>query len=211
MRKNSPQYLLCPHATLSSSFVVQPHKSLLSVRYLEVVEKSSPRWASCMMFCIVFSHEESFSMRLLPGLFSFGTLIQLCVAPVGWLADFRNKPASVTASALTTTSTPSSSAATASASALAAQVINCSDITTNIEPSCWDTLGMNEWMFNWHFTTTTCNSGEIWANCFLRLSYGSGNYDCSRLGSLRCSGPALGGPPSTAQYFYGAYSIYGKS
>ena len=69
---------------------------------------------------------------------------------------------------------------------------------------------MNDWMFTWNFTTKTCEPGEIWATCFLRLAYGSAEYDCSTLGSLNCSAPRLGGPVTDAHVFYGAFNIYGK-
>ena len=90
---------------------------------------------------------------------------------------------------------------------------NCTDLSSNTGatyPSCWDTLGMNDWMFTWNFTTKTCEPGEIWATCFLRLAYGSAEYDCSTLGSLNCSAPRLGGPVTDAHVFYGAFNIYGK-
>lgn len=91
---------------------------------------------------------------------------------------------------------------------------NCTDAirktTGATYPSCWDTLQMNQWMFNWNFTTTSCEDGEIWSTCFLRLAYGSARYDCSRLGSLNCSEPQLGGSVTDARVFYGAFNIYGK-
>lgn len=90
---------------------------------------------------------------------------------------------------------------------------NCTDLSSSTGatyPSCWDSLQMNEWMFNWNFTTKTCEDGEIWSTCFLRLAYGSAGYDCSTLGSLNCSAPRLGGPVTDAHVFYGAFNIYGK-
>lgn len=90
---------------------------------------------------------------------------------------------------------------------------NCTDLSSSTGatyPSCWDTLQMNQWMFNWNLTTTACEVGEIWSTCFLRLAYGSAGYDCSTLGSLNCSAPRLGGLITDAHVFYGAYNIYGK-
>lgn len=90
---------------------------------------------------------------------------------------------------------------------------NCTDLSNSTGatyPSCWDSLGMNDWMFNWSFTVKTCESGEIWSTCFLRLAYGSAGYECSKLGSLNCSAPRFGGPVTDARVFYGAYNIYGK-
>lgn len=108
----------------------------------------------------------------------------------------RNKPQTLPATTATNSSSP-----------------NCTDLSSSTGatyPSCWDTLGMDEWMFNWSFTTKTCEPGEIWATCFLRLAYGSAKYDCSTLGSSKCSAPRLGGPVTDAHVFYGAFNIYGK-
>lgn len=69
---------------------------------------------------------------------------------------------------------------------------------------------MNEWMFNWNFTTKTCNRTEIWSNCFLREADGTAGNDCSKLGSVSCPAPALATQPIDAHTFYGAYNIYGE-
>ena len=89
---------------------------------------------------------------------------------------------------------------------------NCTDLsspTGAIYPSCWDGLGMTQYMSQWN-STEACNKGETWSACFLRLAYGSAKYDCSRLGSLNCTAPSFGGPVTDPQIFYGAYNIYGK-
>lgn len=131
--------------------------------------------------------------------------LRLSAAPGAGLPDYSNPqdnpktlPATVTATATTTSSSSTP---------------NCTDLSSSTGatyPSCWDTLQMNQWMFNWNFTTKTCEQGEIWSNCFLRLAYGSTGYDCSTLGSLNCSAPRLGGPVTDAHVFYGAFNIYGK-
>ena len=90
---------------------------------------------------------------------------------------------------------------------------NCTDlggITGATYPSCWNSLGMFEWMMEWNSSTTTCKPQEIWSSCFLRLAYGSAGYDCSTLGSLNCTAPRLGGPVTDPRIFYGAYNIYGR-
>lgn len=89
---------------------------------------------------------------------------------------------------------------------------NCTDLSNStgaVYPSCWDILGMDEWMFEWNSATMTCKGEEIWSTCFLRLAYGSAGYDCSTLGNLKCVAPQLGGPVTDARVFYGAFSIYG--
>ncbi|KAM0794009.1 hypothetical protein BDR22DRAFT_49925 [Usnea florida] len=88
---------------------------------------------------------------------------------------------------------------------------NCTDLsgtTGATYPSCWNSLGMFEWMMNWNSSTTTCKPQEIWSSCFLRLAYGSAGYDCSTLGSLNCTAPRFGGPVTDPHIFYGAYNIY---
>lgn len=90
---------------------------------------------------------------------------------------------------------------------------NCTDLSRSTgatHPSCWDTLGMNQYMQKWNYTAQACKKREIWSTCFLRLTYQKTGYDCSRLGSLNCTAPQLGGPITDPQIFYGAYNIYGK-
>ena len=87
---------------------------------------------------------------------------------------------------------------------------NLGSITGATYPSCWNSLGMFEWMMKWNTSTTTCKPQEIWSSCFLRLAYGSAGYDCSTLGSLNCTVPRLGGPVTDPHIFYGAYNIYGR-
>lgn len=137
-------------------------------------------------------------------------LFLLCLAPLrlsapgAGLPDHSDPPddTKTLTATITATSPTTSSSSTP----------NCTDVSSSTGatyPSCWDTLGMTQWMFNWNFTTTTCQPGEIWSTCFLRLAYGSAGYDCSTLGSLNCSAPRLGGPVTDAHVFYGAYNIYG--
>ena len=93
-------------------------------------------------------------------------------------------------------------------------VPNCTDLSSPsgaIYPSCWDALGMTQYMSQWNATAEACDKGEMWSTCFLRRAYGSAGYDCSRLGSLNCTAPHFGGPVTDPQVFYAAYNIYGIS
>ena len=85
-------------------------------------------------------------------------------------------------------------------------------ISTFPDPSCWDTLGMTDWMTNWNASTTVCQADEPWGTCFMRLTY-EGNrtasYDCDDLTRPKnCTQPVstnvVKGP---AEIFYGAYSV----
>ena len=90
---------------------------------------------------------------------------------------------------------------------------NCTDFSSStgaVYASCWDGLGMSQYMSQWNFTAEGCGKGETWSTCFLRLAYGSAGYDCSRLGSFNCTAPTFGGPVTDPQVFYGAYNIYSK-
>ena len=86
---------------------------------------------------------------------------------------------------------------------------DCGDVSSEMSASCWDTLGMNEWMYKWNTTTKLCSQDEIWSSCFLRLAFDEKGYDCSVLGSLYCEAPELGQTPKEAHAFYGAYNIWG--
>lgn len=134
------------------------------------------------------------------------SLLLLCLAPLLSSAapgagpistpNTQTKPQTLPATTATSSSSP-----------------NCTDLSSSTGgtyASCWDSLGMNDWMFNWIFTTKTCEPGEIWSTCFLRLAYGSAEYDCSTLGSLNCTAPRFGGPVTDARVFYGAFIIFGK-
>lgn len=103
----------------------------------------------------------------------------------------------------TSTSSPSATSAPTPA-------VNCTNVSTSIDPSCWDALEMNDWTFNWNFTNKTCNKTETWSNCFLREAFGTFRNDCSKLGSVSCPAPILGTPPYEAHVWYGVYNIYGE-
>ena len=92
------------------------------------------------------------------------------------------------------------------------------------DPSCWDTLEMEDWMTNWNTSTTICTAtqsvltpcqcriDEPWATCFMRLTYeGSrtASYACTDLTkSENCTPPVPGIiVPGPAEIFYGAYSV----
>lgn len=137
------------------------------------------------------------------GIRSTISLLLLCLAPLLLSAapgagplSYQSKPQTLPATTSTNTTSP-----------------NCTDLSSSTGatyPSCWDSLGMNDWMFTWSFRTETCEHEETWSTCFLRLAYGSAGYSCSTLGSLNCSAPRLGGPVTDTRVFYGAFNIYGK-
>ena len=90
---------------------------------------------------------------------------------------------------------------------------DCIDLNNGVYPSCWDALGMTEWMLTWNQTTTTCKEDEIWSKCYMRLATGSPRLDCSVVGSQACIAPetsTLGENYLDPHVIYGAYTIWGK-
>ena len=91
-------------------------------------------------------------------------------------------------------------------------------------PSCWDTLGMTDWMTDWNTSTTICTAtpkvltqcqcriDEPWATCFMRLTYErntTAGYVCTDLAKpTGCTVPVPANVgPGPAEIFYGAYSV----
>lgn len=92
------------------------------------------------------------------------------------------------------------------------------------DPSCWDTLGMTDWMTYWNTSTTICTAtqsaltpcqcqiNEPWATCFMRLTYqgnSTASYACTDLAKPEgCTEPVPGNVvPGPVEIFYGAYSV----
>lgn len=135
-----------------------------------------------------------------------GALLLLCLAPLQLSAAPGAGPPDYSSSQNNAQTLPTTTANSSSTP-------NCADLSAGTGatyPRCWDSLGMNQWVFNWNFTTKACELGEIWSTCFLRLAYRTPEYDCSTLGNSKCSAPRLGGPVTDAHVFYGAFNIYGK-
>ena len=92
------------------------------------------------------------------------------------------------------------------------------------DPSCWDTLGMTDWMKTWNATTVVCTAAqshlaacqcridEPWATCFMRLTYATNKtakYGCMDVTTPdNCTAPTPRNVvPGPAEIFYGAYSV----
>ena len=135
-------------------------------------------------------------------------LLLLCFAPLLAPAAPAAGPVFPTSLLGSGRTSPSSSSQSANSSAP-----NCTDLSSStgaVYASCWDGLGMSQYMSQWNSSAEACGKGETWSTCFLRRAYGSAGYDCSRLGSLNCTAPLFGGPITDPQIFYGAYNIYSK-
>ena len=63
------------------------------------------------------------------------------------------------------------------------QLVDCNDLSTTADPSCWGILDVGTYITtNWTATARTCNDttddatccaqDELWANCFIRLAMG---------------------------------------
>ena len=91
------------------------------------------------------------------------------------------------------------------------QQINCKDPSTGLDSSCWNNLQLTSWLKNWN-QTTTCNKGEIWTNCFIRLANKNPGTDCSVIGGNGCGPPSNNLPVSPSiepQVYYVLYNIFG--
>ena len=103
-----------------------------------------------------------------------------------------------------------SSISNPSSTLLDSESVDCTDVSSSseISPTCWNSLDMQDWMFHWN-VLSNCKQSEIWSSCFLNLAFEGTEYDCSMLGSLNCTAPELGEVPHEAHAFYGAYNIWG--
>jgi hypothetical protein len=80
-------------------------------------------------------------------------------------------------------------------------LVNCTDLTSAFDSSCWKTLDLSNYLNNattgWNKTTSICDithdssrcciAGEPWTTCFLRLAHGTGGSDCSEINVQTCS------------------------
>ena len=92
------------------------------------------------------------------------------------------------------------------------QQVNCNDPSTGLDSTCWDTLQLTSWLQNWNKTTTTCNKGEVWTNCFIRLANKNPGTDCSVIGGNGCGPPSNNLPVAQSiepEVYYILYNIFG--
>lgn len=97
--------------------------------------------------------------------------------------------------------------------------------SAGMTPSCWTLLKMNDYFSSWTnqtilpnapmIGTIYCRPNEVWAQCFIRFAYGQQRQtrapmDCATLGSSNCKAPSdMLIKPTSPEYWYGAYAIYG--
>ena len=102
----------------------------------------------------------------------------------------------------------------------------CESLAHGVNGSCWDVLppnaGMTSWLNDWNKTTTHCESGEMWANCFMRLAALHSNFTdpirCDLIGTDVCPTPSTLDVTANAnvniseilEWDYGVASIWGK-
>ena len=94
------------------------------------------------------------------------------------------------------------------------------------DPSCWDTLGIGDWLQKWNQTVTVCGNkadessccspNEPWSSCFLRLGYGKSSTSyrgCTRIGTETCQwiDPSLPNNKDAAQIRYILRAIFSRS
>ena len=94
----------------------------------------------------------------------------------------------------------------------------CRDIMPSApgpDPSCWNTLNMDEWMQSWMDSPETHNACdtrfEPWGNCFMRLAKnGALGIDCLNIYETDgCPLPVLGQVVrEPVEIWYGAWSVW---
>ena len=109
------------------------------------------------------------------------------------------------------------------------RAVNCLAPNAPYDESCWSTLDLTNWLNNWNKTVPKCHGSddgskccgpsnqpnEPWTTCFLRLSLGDADYDCTELNQKACSlegfklDSSVNGS-SVAQTRYIIRNIYGK-
>ena len=96
---------------------------------------------------------------------------------------------------------------------------DCQNLTEGLNASCWDLvppkIGMPAFLNTWNKKTNTCQEGEMWANCFMRLaglpSSVSRPIRCDLIGPYVCPTPTLElFEKITAPIGYGVASIWGR-
>lgn len=100
--------------------------------------------------------------------------------------------------------------------ATAAVELKCRDITSSTpgpDPTCWNTLKIDEWLQRWIIGPQACAQYEPWGNCFMRLTNnGVGGIDCLNIYDTKgCYPPAVGNIVPGAEIWYTAWSIWCKN
>ena len=105
------------------------------------------------------------------------------------------------------------------------QVVNCTDLKSSFDSSCWNTLNLTAYLNDpetgWNRTAPICTGdeddaacclpSEPWTTCYLRLAHGFPGTDCSEINAQDCSYDAhLAVDPRIAPYVaYTMKTIYG--
>lgn len=108
---------------------------------------------------------------------------------------------------------PAVPAAPTEAAAAVAAEVECRDIkpsTPGPDPTCWNTLKMDDWVREWNVGPQACAQYEPWGNCFMRLSNnGASGIDCLTIYSTKgCYRPVVSDLVGPAEVWYGAWSIW---
>ena len=99
------------------------------------------------------------------------------------------------------------------------QLPDCQNLTQGLDADCWDVVppgvGMESWLNTWNKTTRTCEPGEMWANCFMRLAGLGSNFSkpirCDLIGPDVCPMPTVEDFENVnASVGYGVASIWGR-
>lgn len=101
--------------------------------------------------------------------------------------------------------------------------VACTDPHAAIDPSCWKTLALTDWLRAWDTKTPTCTGQdtsaccaqhEPWSTCFLRLAENYAGSSCYNIDGCLYGGAQLSSnlpAYDLPRYHYIIYNIYGMS
>lgn len=108
---------------------------------------------------------------------------------------------------------------------LGPRLVNCSDLAASFDETCWGVLDLSDWLNNpttgWNKTAPICKAteddakccveGVPWTTCFLRLTRGRADEDCSMINAQNCPSnlPNQLDPNISAEAQYVMKNIYG--
>lgn len=80
------------------------------------------------------------------------------------------------------------------------QTTACTNTPQNFDESCWDGLGLSQWLAGWSLPTCAdgqingkgdasncCKSDDNWSHCFLRVAVGEDLYNCTQFNTGSCA------------------------
>ncbi|KAL9577958.1 MAG: hypothetical protein Q9212_006034, partial [Teloschistes hypoglaucus] len=88
--------------------------------------------------------------------------------------------------------------------------VKCNDPKTGVDPKCWTTLKVANYMESWKAKNVpkSCKQGEAWSVCFDRLATSNVKQDCTTINSTTCKEFDPKFRYLSPQWYYGAYNTW---